>query len=363
MNTTKDKKIKILKTAIVLLLSIGFGYLLAIPIKSQAASSPVTDQVASNTNLVVLVMMVGALGLVVWILQSKSKKNRFLQTIANLFRNIKGLISGVEHKLLRVNNTPAPLFTITPTDHEQLQDAENKAKLLSKYNQLNLSYTSVNEGNKKAQTTTMTQKDKQRSAQLLDLAQAVLNNLAIIESLGQTNTQEIIEVDNTKMYGEKTHKDKAEAKMKEIELAMFVLMSEHATNISRDIDNITLPESYEIEDRVEAVRAEGERLLALIKERDTPISTESEFVLDKIVNQRINELWSDYTDAKESFFDEEVGMLDLSTAKKENPDLAIKEALTDIEAIFKEVNTSIQTSKEARAINRLMITKNYFNNR
>lgn len=365
MKITKEQILSTAKTIGIFLLAALFGWLITYPIRSEAATQAMAMSEASESAFYsfFLTMISTILPLTVLLVVLKNK-NTIFKVIIKWFDGVKRMIENrFGAKVLAIDNAPMVLVTSPVTVEADDDLASAKALLLKKHAQLGKSYSRISDSNEKAQKSGMSQKDKERSASLYVLARNVLDHLIIIESLGQLNTQEILGTGSNQVYGEKTHKEKGEAKLKEIELAMFIVMSEHASKISSSIDEIKLPESYEIEDRLEAVRSEGERLLAILDSSDTPVSSESEFVLRKVVGERIDELWEGYIQAKESYFEKQVELLDLGSTKKINPDLAIKEALTDIEAIFKEVDTSIKTSRENKAIDGLMITKSYFNNR
>lgn len=243
------------------------------------------------------------------------------------------------------------------------EDTTKNKGVLKLYIELENSYNRIQDTNEKAQKSNMSQKNKDYSNSLVKLSNEVLDKLQSISDLGQANAQEIIEKDGVKVYGEKTHKEKAEDKITEIEMALFILMSEHATNISNDIKSIKLPVSYEIENYLEEVRSEGERLLSLTNNSLTAISTEDEFVLEKIVNERLDELWNSYKHAKESYFERNAEALDLPEKTKVNPDNTIKEALANIQTIFKAIDTSIKSDNEGAAYDDLLITKRYFDTR
>lgn len=365
MKTTKKKSSKNLKPIGAFLAAFLVGWLITYPIRS-FADGGVAEAGFGGFWMIVstLLNIVVVVGVLAGILHFGKQKKHILEVIAKWFGAAKRLItSRRRQELPAIENMPMVLVASPATVTANNKLTEAKEKLLKKHVRFGTSYKIITDGDDKAQSSSMSKRDKERSANLRVLAQTVLENLVIIESLGQINTQEIIGLGGSQVYGEKTHKEKAEAKIKEIELAMFVLMSEHATKISNDIDDIKIPDSYDLEDRLEAVRFEGERLIGVLEGGDTSVSTESEFVLKKVVNERIDELWEGYKQAKESFFEKEVGIFDLGAKNKVNPDLVIKEALTDIEAIFKEVDISIKTSRENKAIDSLMVTKKYFNNR
>lgn len=367
MKITKEQVTSALKTIGAFFLAFLVGWLITYPIRSNAASQALVISEASASasgfysfalNTISIILPLTALLVVL------KNKNSIFKIVNKWFNDVKRMIvSEFGSEVLAIENVPMVEIKSSVTDEENGGMASAKTKLLKKCANIGSSYSCISNSDEKAQKSSMSQKDKERSASLHVLAQNVLDHLVVIESLGQLNTQEIFGTGGSQVYGDRTHKEKGEAKLKEIELAMFIIMSEHATKISNSIDEIKLPESYEIEDRLETVRSEGKRLLAILDSIDTPVSSESEFVLRKIVSERIDELWEGYIQAKESYFEKQFDALELRTSKKANPDLAIKEALTDIEAIFKEVDTSIKTSRENKAIDRLMITKKYFNNR
>ena len=376
MRITKKIVKEIIRLVGIFLLAATVGWLITFSVSSHAAEAVTQSQVQEVTVSLPLAMLVVIACVIAFsfimdkvINLYSTKLSKLLQskTKTSWLKNLIKKICRIPYYIKRRKNPlPAvesrPMFDVAEV-RKELKKAEEEYSLLKKHKSFGEVYHRIENSNEKAQASTMSDKDKARSNNLWELAQAVLENLKVLDSLGQVNSQEVIEKDGVRQWGEKTHKEKAQAKIQEIELAMFALMSQHATKISNKIERIEIPKLYELEDLLETSRKEGERLLAIIQSQKTPISHESEFVLSKIVNERIDELWEDYKRAKESYFEKEVKELELGSTNKINPDIVLKEALDDIGAIFKEVEVSIKSSREKKAIDSLMITKEYFNNR
>lgn len=368
MKNNKKSIGKRMRTVGVLSLAFFVGWLLSIPIKSFAAAdiagvgtqiniTSFVDSVMAGLALIlfsIAFFMTLALIVVMWRL-SGFYSPRIHQKFSVVVKKWGNKLPIERRHTLAISDSVQP----TPTP---VSDRTKERGVLKLHKQIDASYTRIQDTNTKAQKSTMSQKNKDYSNRLSGLADEVVDKLQAINDLGQLNAQEIIEKDGLKVYGEKTHKEKAEAKLLEIEMAMFVVMSDHATTISNGIKNIKLPASYEVENLLEEVRAEGNRLLSVAKDFSSSISTENEFVLKKIVETRLDELWDSYKQAKESYFKKEPHGLDLSRSNN-NPDATIKEALVDIQKIFKDIDLSIKAEKESSAKENLLVNKIYFEQR
>lgn len=227
-------------------------------------------------------------------------------------------------------------------------------------------YAQINDLSATIERSILSEKSIERAADLNNLANRVLAGLQSLYELGQIDSFVILEPDanGNKEVASYTHADRAEIKLSEINDAMRAIVIEEATKISNDIEGITLPSQSVLFVELERLKSEGERLLDIIKSQNTSVSSESVFVLEKITKERLDDLWNDYNIAKESVFEKNHDPLSLTnSSSNQNPDDIISEVFSDIRAIYKEVENSIKTSKESSAINKLLITKNYFNKR
>jgi hypothetical protein len=229
-------------------------------------------------------------------------------------------------------------------------------------------YAQINDLSSTIEHSLLNEKGIKRAADLNELANRVLASLQSLYELGQIDSFVILEPDanGNKEIASYTHADRAEIKLSEINDALRAIVIEEATKISNDIDSIALPKQGVLFVELEKLKNEGERLLKIVKSQNTSVSSESIFVLEKITEERLDDLWDDYNNAKESMFEKSYDPLNLtgSTVRtSQNPDDIISEVFGDIRAIYKEVENSIRTSKESTAINKLLITKNYFNKR
>lgn len=228
-------------------------------------------------------------------------------------------------------------------------------------------YAQINDLSSTIERSLLNKREIERAADLNVLANKVLAGLQSLYELGQIDSFVVLEPDanGNKEVAYYTHADRAEIKLSEINDALRAIVIEEATKISKDIDSIALPKHSGFLVELEGLKSEGEKLLNIVKSQNTSVSSESIYVLEKITEERLDDLWSDYNNAKESMFEKSYDPLSLAvgSSSTQNPDDIISEVFGDIRAIYKEVENSIKTSKESTAINKLLITKNYFNKR
>lgn len=226
-------------------------------------------------------------------------------------------------------------------------------------------YAKINDLESSIQKTFNDQADKDRAKLLKGLCNKVLENLQALDDIGQIDNAILVErEDGRNEWSEHSNSDKAEAKLIEIYTALYSMVTDRAAILRNEIESIELPKTDPVKDELDALRFKGSLLLDTIRTTATSVNTESVFVLEKIISERLDEIWQEYKKAKEAYFEKDSDALDLSvlSATMKTDDI-IKEVLSDIKAIYKDIDTSIKTSTEASAINNLLITKKYFNNR
>ena len=205
----------------------------------------------------------------------------------------------------------------------------------------------------------LSERDKERAAELNLVAGKVLFSLKTLNDIGGLN----IDLNSDK-YDDNNPSPamKAQKKMQEVLEQMNALAYKQADRIGSSIDSLTLPESHELQDEFEQLKIDGSALLSIIKYKDTAVSKESEFVLRKVVDTRLDEMWEEYSRGKSAFTPKETdGKLDLSKSNQgQTPDEIIREVFSLVRDMYADIENSIKTSKEETAIRDLLATKDYF---
>lgn len=202
-------------------------------------------------------------------------------------------------------------------------------------------------------------RDKERAKILLDLANQILVSLKNLNDIGGLYTDL-----NSEKYNEQNPSPvmKARTKIQEIQEQMDSLINKEAEKIGSQIDDLTLPVMHDLQDEFEQLKSDGIALLALVKHKDTAVSEESEFVLRKVVETRLDEMWEEYTKSKSVYVTKEaLGNLELSKGSREqSPDEIVEELFGIVRSMYAEIEESIKTSNEKSAISDLLATKDYF---
>ena len=202
-------------------------------------------------------------------------------------------------------------------------------------------------------------RDKERSNKLLDLANQILASLKNLNDIGG-----FYEDLNSGKYNEQNPSPavKARIKIQEIEEQMDSLIDKEAEKIGNQIDDLTLPEMHDLQDDFEQLKIDGIALLALVQYKDTAVSEESEFVLRKVVETRLDEMWEEYTKSKSVYVAKDsLGTLELDKINSEQtPDEIVTELFGMVRNMYDEIEESIRTSNEKSSISDLLATKDYF---
>lgn len=220
-------------------------------------------------------------------------------------------------------------------------------------------YIRVNKQAEVLQRSLLGERDKERAVELNKLAGKVVFSLKNLNDIGSLN---IDLAGNTYNADNPSPAMKAQGKMQEILGQMDALTYKQADRIGSSIDDLLMPASYELEDEFEKLKIDGSALLSIIKYKDTAVSKESEFVLRKVVETRLDEMWEEYSRGKNAFTSKALSS-EISLSKPsdtQTPDDIIKEVFVLVRGMYADIEKSIRTSKEDTAIRDLLATKDYF---
>lgn len=164
-----------------------------------------------------------------------------------------------------------------------------------------------------------------------------------------------------------TDKNVSDANLKLVSVidALSGVVEQYQEVMSSEFDNIKIPDTYKQQDELEKLRAEGRALLARIQNDSNFDTSEDRFRLDKIVNERLDQVWRDYTAAKRKHYAAPPSNRLLITDQRssQDPDAALDTVFNEIKSIYSDIEIGVRSSQRDTTMKELMVNKNYFENR
>lgn len=195
----------------------------------------------------------------------------------------------------------------------------------------------------------MTDNQKQRAAELDEMADKTIETLRELHQIGRVSQ------DNISI---------AASKLSDIQAGLLMLVNNYTNAVASGFDDIEIPITFQKQEKLELLRIKGKQLLAKIEDDSNFDSVEDKFRLNVIVNKRLDEVWSEYVAAKTSFFaDNQEGTFTVNKSSTTTPDTIIDMIFDDISSIYEDISMGVNNSKKANALGDLLASKSYFERR
>ncbi len=194
--------------------------------------------------------------------------------------------------------------------------------------------------------------DKKEVNALMTKAKNLMSDFERLYKVGMADKYKKIEQDGNTIYI--GYKDTMLDNLKLIRTRLDELLLIQAEEISSSIFDFSINDEAvlnEVETKFEGLVNYGERIISLIDNNKLTISTENEFTIRKIVNERLPELHKDYLN---SVKDKEE--IEEQTSLFEN-------ILDDLESLFSDYEKGLKQSISDSALQNLLIQQRYFKKR
>lgn len=157
----------------------------------------------------------------------------------------------------------------------------------------------------------------------------------------------------------------ASGKLSDVIKALSEIIESYQEAMNVEFDKIKISDTFEQQDELEQLRKEGLLLLEKIKNDASFDISEDKFRLDKIVNERLDQVWRDYTAAKRKYYApaENEALLITDQRSSQDPDAALNNVFLEIKSIYSDIELGVKTKQKEMTMRDLMANKNYFESR
>lgn len=147
--------------------------------------------------------------------------------------------------------------------------------------------------------------------------------------------------------------------------ALSEIIESYQDAMNVEFDKIKISDTFEQQDELEQLRKEGQSLLNKIKNDASFDISEDKFRLDKIVNERLDQVWRDYTAAKRKYYvpASNEPLLITDQRSSQDPDAALNNVFLEIKSIYSDIELGVKTKQKETTMRNLMANKNYFESR
>lgn len=216
------------------------------------------------------------------------------------------------------------------------------------FEDVNFKYNALQELNVTIRASAMSEVQKKRAEELSGLADKTIDNAKELSKLGVVAVLDI---------------EKIEAKLDELTYALEAMLEKERRLISSRFDNITIPESYAKQDRLEQLREQGKALLLKIENNTEVDNIENKVILNKVVYERLDELWQNYEAAKNDISTSNNDVLRLGSKVKDSPDIVLDDIFNSISTLYSDINSGFTGINNSKGMSDLLSSKNYFERR
>ncbi len=157
----------------------------------------------------------------------------------------------------------------------------------------------------------------------------------------------------------------ASGKLSDAIKALSEIIESYQDAMNVEFDKIKISDTFQQQDELEHLRKEGLLLLDKIKNDASFDISEDKFRLDKIVNERLDQVWRDYTAAKLKYYAPAPNEALLITDQRssQDPDAALNNVFLEIKSIYSDIELGVKTKQKEMTMTNLMANKNYFESR
>lgn len=255
----------------------------------------------------------------------------------------------------RASNLPPPpmreqlLTEPAPKRRPRMIYPDNYA-FLDKYTDIKNSYLRVSNLYARIRNSDMSQMLKTRADELKASSERTIDTLRSLDKVAPATEKSVSE---------------AQSKLSAVIESLSGVIESYQSVMNAEFDSIKIPDTYEQQDELEKLRAEGKVLLARIQADSNFDVSEDKFRLDKIVNERLDQVWLDYTSAKSKYYKAASPKTLLITDQRasQDPDAALINVFTEIKSIYNDIEFTINSKQRDSAMSDLAANKNYFENR
>lgn len=157
----------------------------------------------------------------------------------------------------------------------------------------------------------------------------------------------------------------ASGKLSDVTKALSEIIESYQEAMNVEFDKIKISDTFEQQDELEQLRKEGLLLLDKIKNDASFDISEDKFRLDKIVHERLDQVWRDYTAAKRKYYAPapNEALLIADQRSSQDPDAALNNVFLEIRSIYSDIELGVKTKQKEMTMRDLMANKNYFESR
>lgn len=199
----------------------------------------------------------------------------------------------------------------------------------------------INAVNKRIKKSDMSTIHKARANEIMMLTDKVVDTMRSMHSLGRLTAKDEV---------------MAVSKLSEFKSGLSSLIEKKADHLFSELDNIKMPDTYDKEDELEQLKIQGITLLDAVKKDPVFDTSENRYVLDKVVNERLDEVWQGYIAAKRVYNDGNI-------SGELNPDVVIDDIFSEIRRMYSDMNNDFHVGRQSSTISNLLANKNYFKQR
>lgn len=253
----------------------------------------------------------------------------------------------------RASQLAPPSFVDNEDLSDSLADKESplgRYAFLDEYKDVKRQYARVINLYARVKNSDMSLMLKQRADGLKATAEKTLDTLRSICKLGPATPQNLMD---------------ANSKLSDVISALDDMIKGYQDDMAAEFDNIKISDTYKQQDELEKLRKEGQMLLSKIKNDSNFDISEDKFRLDKIVNERLDQVWRDYTTAKRKYYAPAPSGTLLVTDQRSSldPDAALNNVFMEIKSIYSDIELGVKTQQKETSMRDLLANKNYFENR
>lgn len=157
----------------------------------------------------------------------------------------------------------------------------------------------------------------------------------------------------------------ASSKLSSALKALSDIVESYQDAMNVEFDKIKISDTFEQQDELEQLRREGQALLNKINNDASFDISEDKFRLNKIVNERLDQVWRDYTAAKRKYYAPAPNETLLITDQRssQDPDAALNNVFSEIKSIYSDIELGVKTKQKEITMTNLLANKNYFESR
>lgn len=225
-----------------------------------------------------------------------------------------------------------------------------KYDFLAEYPDTALSYSQIVNLHSRIKNSDMSLLLKHRADGLKATAEKTIDTLCSIQKVAPVTESNI---------------SNASSKLSDVTKSLSEIIESYQDAMNDEFDKIKISDTFEQQDELEQLRREGQALLNKIKNDASFEISEDKFRLNKIVNERLDQVWRDYTAAKREYYAPAPNETLLITDQRssQDPDAALNNVFLEIKSIYSDIELGVKTKQKEITMTNLMANKNYFESR